>query len=105
MQLPLEEPVSFNAVLQKGNRIQIPRLIRWQFKMEPEQVLQVTVEVGIANEENFYAKMNKDGRITIPRLALELLEQYEDEDEPNSLEGSALEVTLEPLKPQQKTKA
>lgn len=98
--MPLDELVSFKAVLQKGNRVQIPRLIRWQFKMESEQVLQVTVAVDVVGE-NFYARMNKDGRITVPKLALELLEEYEDE---RSLVGSAFEVTLKPLKLQQKTK-
>ncbi len=41
--------------------------------------------------ENFLGKMRKDGRIVIPKLEIALLRG----DEP-SLEGYALEVTLEP---------
>jgi len=92
--LPLTESVDFKARLQKGNRIQIPRLIRWQFKMEPSQVLKVTVRPeGLGfSEEEFYARMNRDGRITIPKLILDILE---DEDE--SLVGYVLKVSLEPV--------
>lgn len=28
--LPLSEPVGFKVVLQRGNRVQVPRLVRWQ---------------------------------------------------------------------------
>ncbi|MDI6846963.1 MAG: hypothetical protein QMD13_09455 [Candidatus Bathyarchaeia archaeon] len=92
--LPLTRSVSFKAVLQKGNRIQIPRLIRWQFKLEPEQVLKVEVapEGAIGIREEFFARMNKDGRIKIPKLILELLEDAVE----TSLVGYALEVSLEP---------
>jgi hypothetical protein len=89
--MPLTESVDFKAILQKGNRIQIPRLIRWQYKMEPNQVLKVKVKTERWREEEFYARMGKDGRLTIPKLTLELLQQ---EDE--SLVGYVLEVTLEP---------
>jgi hypothetical protein len=91
--MPLTEPVSFNAVLQKGNRVQVPRLIRWQFKMEPQQVLKVKVKVGhsFGNEETFYARMNRDDRIAIPKLTLELLTNEDEE----SLVGSVFGVELE----------
>jgi hypothetical protein len=36
--MPLATRVSFEVVLEKGNRLQIPKLIRWQFKMEQNQV-------------------------------------------------------------------
>lgn len=64
----MTEYVEFKAELQKGNRIQIPRLIRWQFKLEPTQVLKVKVQpIGaIMVHEEFFAKMSKDGRITVP---------------------------------------
>jgi hypothetical protein len=93
--MPLTEEVSFKAVLQKGNRVQIPKLIRWQFKMESQQVLKVTVKAGdsFGSEETFYAKISRDGRITIPKLTLELLR---DEDDEESLVGSVFEVQLEP---------
>jgi hypothetical protein len=35
--LPLTERVEFKAVLQKGNRVQIPKLVRWRFKLETDQ--------------------------------------------------------------------
>ena len=90
--MPLTEGVRFKAVLQKGNRIQVPRLIRWQFKMEPTQILKVTVEDMDGRETSFYAKMNKDGRLTIPKLDLKVLE-HEEEDP----EHYILEVLLGPV--------
>lgn len=40
--------------------------------MEPQQVLKATVKAGgsFGNGETFYAKMNRDGRIAIPKLDL-----------------------------------
>jgi len=93
VQLPLTESVSFKAALQRGNRLQIPRLFRWQYKMEANQVLKVYVRIeGSFGDESFLARMTKDGRLTIPKLALKLLQEGEEE----SLEGSVLEVTVEP---------
>lgn len=94
--MPLTEPVSFKAVLQKGNRVQVPKLIRWQFKMDSEQVLKITVraDVAFSDEESFYAKMNRDGRITLPKLTLDLLQDEGDEEQ--RLVGYILKVSLEP---------
>jgi len=78
-------------MVQKGNRVQVPRLIRWQFKLEPTQVLKVTVKpVDAIGDETFYGKMNRDGRLTIPKLIADLLK---DEDEESQ---GVLEVTLQP---------
>ena len=41
--MPLTVKVNFETVLKKGKRLQIPKLIRWQFKMEQIQVLRVGV--------------------------------------------------------------
>ena len=73
--MPLTQKVSFKTVLQKGNRVQVPKLVRWQFKMDTEQVLKVTVDaVNLwSGVETFYAKIGKDGRITLPKLQRELL--------------------------------
>jgi hypothetical protein len=91
--LPLTESVSFKAALQRGNRVQIPRLFRWQHKMESDQVLKVNVKIeGSFGDEWFLARMTKDGRLTIPKLTLMLLQEGEEE----SLEGCVLEVTVEP---------
>ena len=90
--MPLTESVSFKAVLQKGNRVQIPRLVRWQFKLEPTQILNIQVEsANLFCEEEFLGRMNKDGRITIPRLVINLLKEEEE-----TMEGHILKVTLKP---------
>ena len=91
--LPLTQRVNFKTALKKANRLQVPKLIRWQFKMETTEVLKVTINVvGLFfKTESFLTKMRKDGCITVPNLVLALLKR----DEP-SLEGYAMEVTLEP---------
>jgi hypothetical protein len=94
--MPLTKAVSFKAVLQKGNRVQVPKLVRWQFKMESQQVLRVRVkaEGSFSGGEGFYARMSGNGRITVPKLTLNLL-QSEGNDE-KSLVGYVLEAQLEP---------
>ena len=91
--MPLTQKVSFKTMLQKGNRVQVPRVIRWQFKMDTEQVLKVSVTaVNLwSGWQIFYAKMGRDGRITIPKLQRELLRGKE-----QSLAGYVMEVMLEP---------
>jgi hypothetical protein len=37
--MPLTRKVTFQGVLAKNNNVQVPKLIRRQFKMEPHQVL------------------------------------------------------------------
>jgi hypothetical protein len=37
--MPLTEKVTFETMLEKGNRLQIPKLIQWQFKLKQNQVL------------------------------------------------------------------
>jgi hypothetical protein len=96
--LPLVGAVSFKALLQKGNRVQVPKLVRWEFKLEPTQVLRVTVNVETSRfagvSESFYARMSRDGRITVPWLALVLLEKRANAGK--SLVGYVLEVRIEP---------
>jgi hypothetical protein len=49
-------------------------LFRWQYRMETNQVLKVKVRVaGSFGSERFLARMTKDGRLTIPKLAFKLL--------------------------------
>lgn len=92
--MPLTRRVSFQTVLEKGNRLQVPKLHRWQFKMETDQVLNVTVNIwgDWVHKESFLAKMDKQGRIFIPKLSLSILAKGLE----SSLEGYTLEVTLEP---------
>jgi hypothetical protein len=91
--MPLIQKVSFKTVLQRGNRVQVPKLVRWQFKMDTEQVLKVAVNaVNVwSGGQTFYTKMGKDGRITLPKLQRELLRGKE-----RDLTGYVMEVTLEP---------
>jgi bifunctional DNA-binding transcriptional regulator/antitoxin component of YhaV-PrlF toxin-antitoxin module len=83
-------------VLQKGNHIQVPKLVRWEFRLESSQVLKVRVDLvgSYVHSEYFFGRMNKDGRITIPKLTLDLLQERSNEG--RSLLGCVLEVKLEP---------
>ncbi|HKM59606.1 MAG TPA: hypothetical protein VJY36_01900 [Candidatus Bathyarchaeia archaeon] len=91
--MPLTEKINFKTKLQKGNRIQVPQLIRWEFKAETNQLL----NVGVNDLETqsgwqfFYTKMLKDGRIVVPLLTIRLLQIDE-----SPVAGHILEVTLEP---------
>jgi hypothetical protein len=91
------ERVDFRARLQRGNRIQLPKLVRWRYRLESSQVLKVTVSVvGIwAGIESFYGRMDKSGRLTIPRLTLQLMRARIGGDD-QSLTGAVMEVRLEP---------
>jgi hypothetical protein len=92
--LTLTKVVRFQAVLQRGNRVQVPKLVRWEFKMETSQVLRIRVNRAKAyDHEDFFGRMNKDGRITIPKLVLGLLQER---SEGKSLVGDVLEVELMP---------
>ena len=91
--MPLTQKVTFQSTIEKCNKVQVPKLIRWQFKMEHGQILKVGVNVVESGRgwQYFYAKMKKDGRIRIPRLTLLVLQ-----GEKPSLSGYLLEITLEP---------
>ena len=73
--MPLTEKVTFKTLLQKGDRVQVPKLIRWQFIMETNQVLNVGVnDLNLQSGWQFFcAKMGKDGRVRVPKLVLTLL--------------------------------
>ena len=93
--MSLTKKVYFETVLEKGYRLQIPKLIIWQFKMEQNQVLKVSVSPnGIgASTRVFTPKwINKDS-IHIPKLTLAIL--MANKENPN-LEGYIFDVTLEP---------
>jgi hypothetical protein len=91
--LPIDHRVTFKTVLTKNNLVSIPKIVRWQYKLEPSEVLKVTVSVvGLMGvRESFLARMYKDGRLLIPKLILVLLRQNA-----QNLEEYPLEVTLEP---------
>ena len=91
--MPLTQKVTFQTVIEKGNRIQIPKIIRWQFKIESTQILKVginAIDLG-RGWQFFYTKMYKDGRIHVSKLAALVLQ-----GEKPSLAGYLLEITLEP---------
>ncbi len=91
--MPLTEKVSFTTKLQSLNKVQIPELIRWRFKIDNDQALKIGVNfLGMhMGWHFFYSKMRKDGRITVPKLVLNLMH-----DEAGKFVGSAIDVMIEP---------
>ncbi len=91
--MPLTEKVNFTAKLQTSNLVQIPKLIRWRFKMDSEQALKIGVNfMGMHKGwQFFYSKMRKDGRLTIPEMVMCFFE-----DKTTSLAGHLLDVIIEP---------
>jgi len=66
---------SFHARVQRHMRVQIPRLIRWRYKLIPGQVFQAGLErSGSYGDEQFWVQMQKGGRFAIPKLVAEVLE-------------------------------
>ena len=92
--MPLTERVSFKTRLQGGNRVQVPKYVRWHFKLEPTQILEVTVSVLGAwrSAQIFLSRISKDGRIVIPKLAIALFK-----DGKFNLDNPVAEVRLDPL--------
>jgi len=91
--VPLSEKVKFEAKLQRGNRVQIPKMVRWRFKLESFQVLEVTLSflAVYGTPRSFFTGMCKDGRIAIPKKTLALLKQGK-----SNVEGYMMAVTLAP---------
>jgi hypothetical protein len=93
--MPLTESITFKTKLQRHNRIVVPRHCRWRYKMGPGELLKVSVEQFNSEsyrEEEFLAKMASDGRLTIPKLTIQILQQREEKN----LTGTILEVTISP---------
>jgi hypothetical protein len=94
--LPLTERVEFKAVLQKGNRFQVPKIVRWRYKLECAQVLKVSIMPAclLSGWETFHGRMDRSGRVTVSRLVqTELLRKAPGQE---SLAGTVLNVRLEP---------
>jgi hypothetical protein len=91
--MPITERIDFKTKLQKGNRIQVPQLIRWEFKVETNQLLYVGVNdlETQSGWQFFHTKMLKDGRIVIPTLIIQLLQTNE-----SPITGHILEATIKP---------
>jgi bifunctional DNA-binding transcriptional regulator/antitoxin component of YhaV-PrlF toxin-antitoxin module len=74
--MPLTKLVTFKTKLERRNRIVIPRLFRLGYKMEPNEILSVSVRVFDSEnyeEETFLTRMTSDGRLTIPKLTIQAL--------------------------------
>ncbi len=91
--MTLTEKVEFKARLQRRNQVQIPKLVRWRYKIEPCEILRVTVccpSIWDSREE-YLTRIGKDGRMTIPKLFLALLLHNKSSEEPY-----LLKISLEP---------
>jgi hypothetical protein len=94
--VPLTECVEFKSVLQRGDRVQVPKLVRWEYKLESTQTLRVSIWAKgmVGGWEVFYSRMDKSGRITVPRLIQR--ELVRTAPELRSLVGEILLIRLEP---------
>jgi hypothetical protein len=92
--LPLTERVCFKTRLQRGNRFQVSKYVRWKYKLETDQTLKVIISVNgvYCNPQVFLSRMSKDGRIVITKVNMSLLQNRKSE-----LAGYVLNVTLEPF--------
>jgi len=64
----------FLARAQRNNRVQVSVLIRWKHKLEAGEVLRVYIYfTEKSGSEGFCARMNRDGRFTIPKVVVEKL--------------------------------
>jgi hypothetical protein len=90
--LPLTHRVTFKVQLQKQSRFQVPKVVRWHYKLESSQMLKVTLKISnLGFLESFLAQMLHDGRVTVPRLIIVAMEQKMPD-----LKANFIEVTLEP---------
>ena len=93
--MPLTQKVKFTTKLQRGNRLQVSRYVRWRYKLEREQYLSVWVNFSSVWRGNpkFLCQMTKDGRINVPKIIMAIVT----DGGQKSLEGDIVEVTLEPF--------
>lgn len=92
--MPVSENMWLHVKLLSENRVQIPVLVRWKFKLEPGEVLKVEVSPMRSHaSETFFARLQKEGRITVPAQVAVFLELKP---------GDVLEVGLLAEKPAEK---
>jgi len=74
--------------------VQVPKYVRWHYKLETTQILEVTVSIlGVwPLPQIFLSRISKDGRIVIPKLTMALFE----DGKPN-LYGYVAVVRLAPF--------
>ena len=93
--VPLNEKVNFVTKLQQRNRFQVSKHVLWKYKLETNQTLKVTVSFNwsMINHTSFFlTRISKDGRIVIPKVNMDLLQ-----DKKMDLAGYIVNVTLEPF--------
>jgi bifunctional DNA-binding transcriptional regulator/antitoxin component of YhaV-PrlF toxin-antitoxin module len=92
--MPLTKKVEFRVKLEIGNRFQIPKLVRNQFKIETDQTLKVGAKTRTitTNSLIFYAKMDRQGRIHIPKTIRDAIKLQSGSNWPELL----YQITLEP---------
>jgi hypothetical protein len=74
--------------------VQVPKYVRWHYKLETNQILQVTAN-GLTvwgPPQSFLSRISKDARIVIPKLTITIFK----DGKPN-LDGYVAEVRLDPL--------
>ncbi|MGZ4850756.1 MAG: hypothetical protein ACXV2C_05190, partial [Candidatus Bathyarchaeia archaeon] len=75
------------------NRFQIPKTVRWEYKLEPTQTMKITLKIyNLGFSESFLGKMLPAGRVTVPRIVIVQLQQIL-----SNLKESLIEVVLEPI--------
>jgi hypothetical protein len=92
----LTEKIEFQGRLERGNRVQVPKPIRQKYAFDGGHVLKVSVRVPEAhtNWQDFYAHIDKSGRITIPKLTISLLQDGA-EVSLESFVGTVFDVSVE----------
>jgi hypothetical protein len=91
--LPLTQRVTFKVQLQNQNRFQIPKIVRWEYKLEPSQTMKITLRASnVGIYENFLGRMLPDGRVTVPRIVIVEMQQTMPD-----LKSSFIEVELVPV--------
>jgi hypothetical protein len=92
--VPLNQRVSYKTRVQSRNRLQVSEPIRLHLKLQKDQYLKVYVSIlGVwGAPQTFLAKINIDGRISIPKLNVAMLQ-----DKKLDFTGYVADVTLEPF--------
>lgn len=97
---------SFHNRVQKGLRLQIPLLLRWKYKLEVGTVFKAQIQrTDNYKSQKFFTRLQKGGRIGIPRLTCEILELHGGELVeatlwlPDIPEDEREKSILKPLKP------
>ena len=66
---------TFHVRVQKALRLQVPRVLRWKYKLEAGMVFRVQVEkVDTCKSHTYLTRLQRSGRISIPKIAAEIIE-------------------------------